>query len=814
LSTSFAGRVPATHSELIGREHDIAEIAALVAAPGRHLVTLTGPGGVGKTRLGIAVATMLENRFTDGVRFLDLTAITDPEQVIPAVLNMLGLREEAVPSAQLARALERRSLLLILDNFEQVLEAGPDLNHALAHAQAVRTIVTSRAPLNVSGERVYEVAPLAVPSLPSAGFGSSCDLESLASASAVELFAARARAVRPSFALTSATIEPTAQICRLLDGLPLAIELTAARCRVLSPEATLQRLQASMALLRNGPRDAAPRHQSLEQTIAWSYELLRPSEALLLDRLSVFSGSFALDAAESVAADGPIDFQPSAYFSLAAPLGDDRTPLLASEVLPTLEQLVEQSLVQRVESAAESPRFRLFETVRQFAEARLIERGEREQTAMRHALYFRAMTEATWGATGAPLADSGWFMHLAPDRENYRAALDYTQQNDPAEGASFAAGLFWFFYNQLAWKEGARAIERTEGRYAPEQLPFAARCRIECARGSLLALFAETRDDALHRLDTLGASAEPANPQWAIGYAIAVSGIVAERAGDHNRTLDALRNARTVLGNLDSGWTGANLRYHEALAYFGLGAFERARMLATSVLETDPDIAGLNIAYAHHAMGLIAIAERRPATAAHHIAAGLDFMTQCGIEFTWTDEVDAIAAIAAQTGDLPLAATVFGIADRLHQQAGSPVSLPERTIYAAQRDATLRLLGADDFQRYRDEGTALSREAAFMQMHAALSRAQQAGDRIVTFEQQDDRYGLTPNERATMRLIALGHTDREIAAMLDISHATARARVRSILQKLDVPSRSAATTVVLREGLITVTETDQGPPVP
>ena len=389
--------------------------------------------------------------------------LTDASQVVPAIISALGLTEGEGAAGQLARFLADRSLLLVVDNFEQVLDAGPVLNACLAGAPGVRTIVTSQAPLRVWGEQEYAVEPLAVPPPVFAQHTNALDLDTFAAIPSVQLFVSRARVVRPGFQLSAANLPAVAAICRYLDGLPLALELAAARSNVLSPEALLNRLTASLQLLSGGPRDAPDRHQALRAAIEWSYSLLTPQEALLLDRLSVFTGSFSLAAAEAIAGNGEIVFAPSMYHDSSHGLPDDDALLDWTEVLELLDGLVDHSLVQRVETSEREPRFRLFQTIRQLAGAKLAERGDTERTRRRHAAWYRARAEQSWMPNGVPMLESLWLDDIEIDYDNVRAALDFMSEVDPATASTFAASLVWFYYIRGRRMEGLRTMQHVAG---------------------------------------------------------------------------------------------------------------------------------------------------------------------------------------------------------------------------------------------------------------------------------------------------------------------------------------------------------------
>src|SRR5690348_458475 len=374
--------LPAQPTELVGRDRDLAAIRTLLLGEHARLVTLTGPGGIGKTCLGLHAAGEAVAAFHDGVTFVDLSPITDPELVAPAVAQTLGLREMGgrSPADGLKTHLARRHALLLLDNFEQVVGAAPLVAELLAACPDLAVMVTSREALRVQGEREYPVGPLA---LPRANGGvekqqSAADAATIAQAPAVALFIQRARAVKPDFALTNASAAAVVEICARLDGLPLAIELAAARVKLLSPQALAARLVRRLDLLTGGARDLPTRHRTLRGTVTWSYDLLPPSERALFRRLAVFAGGWTLEAAEAVCSS-----------TEATGNGEGGS----TSVLDGLGSLVDKSLVRQQEGPDGEPRFMMLETIREFAAEQLSAAGEAEQPRSGHAGYFLALAE-------------------------------------------------------------------------------------------------------------------------------------------------------------------------------------------------------------------------------------------------------------------------------------------------------------------------------------------------------------------------------------------------------------------------------------
>lgn len=363
-----AANLPIHLTRLLGRERESASAAELLRRSHVRLVTLTGPGGTGKTRLALQVAADLLDAFPDGVWFVDLAPIRDPELVPDTIAQVLGLKEEQQGSIMevLSTYLGYKQLLLVLDNFEQVVDGAVHVGKLLSMTPHTKVLATSRVALHLGGEHEFSVPPLALPDLRKAA-----DLAALTQYAAVALFIERAQAVKPDFEVTDATAPVIAEICVRLDGLPLAIELAAARVKLFPPEALLQRLGDRLKLLTGGARDLPARQQTLRNTIDWSYTLLSPEEQLLFARLAVFAGSWTLEAAEVVCQ------------------GHGAAQI---DVLDALQGLADKSLVRRVEptlgDAGPEPRFMMLETIREYARERLSSGGEAEDVQRRHATHY------------------------------------------------------------------------------------------------------------------------------------------------------------------------------------------------------------------------------------------------------------------------------------------------------------------------------------------------------------------------------------------------------------------------------------------
>ncbi|HEX2025524.1 MAG TPA: AAA family ATPase, partial [Actinomycetota bacterium] len=447
--------LPPERTSFIGRDRELAEVGQLLDRA--RLVTLTGPGGTGKTRLALGVAARLLDRFPDGVFVVDLSAVTDPAVVPSAIATVLGVREDPAQDrvSTLADHLRHRELLLVLDNMEQVAEAAETVDRLLDAAPGLRILATSRVPLRLSDEHEFRVDPLPLPR----GDGAQ-ELEAVGSCESVMLFLERAAAVRRGFQLTEDNAGPVAAIVERVDGLPLAIELAASRVRALSPDVLLERLDQRLPLLRGGARDLPARQQTLRDTIRWSHDLLEPAEQRLFARLATFSGGFDLESAEAVCGPG-----------------------LDLDVLDGTESLVDHSLLRARDGRRGGVRFRMLETIREFAAERLAESGDAGEVRRRHAEHFLALAEA---AEPRLLIDRAWLDRLEEEHDNLRAALRWSIESGEAEPGLRIAGALWRFWQVRSHlREGIQWTERLLALPAAAQRT-AARARALGAQGSLI----------------------------------------------------------------------------------------------------------------------------------------------------------------------------------------------------------------------------------------------------------------------------------------------------------------------------------------
>ena len=649
-----AGVLPTPPTPLVDREREVDAASELLLGGGARLVTLTGPGGIGKSRLALAVAARVGPRFADGARFVDLAPIRAPDLVAATIAGALGLRESgAQPSLDdVAAYLRGKRLLLVLDNFEQVAEAAPVVAALLAAAPGGQALVTSRATLRLSGEHEIIVPPLSLPDLPEAGAGRGAEaLDIVGRSAAVRLFVERARAANPDFALSEENAPAVAEICRRLDGLPLAIELAAARVRLLPPQALLARLGSRLGALTGGARDLPARQRTLRNAIAWSYDLLDEGDRALFVRLGVFAGGFDLQAADAV----------------RGPDGDADGVEGAPDIVDALGALVDQSLVRQEERHGE-PRFAMLETIREYALERLREGAGWREAHDQHAAYYLALAEAAEPALRGP-AQLDWLERLEAEHDNLRDALSRFLEQDRIEEAvrlAWGLWLFWWFHGHVA--EGGRWMDEILARGGA--LPPYPRARALSGAG----VMAFARGDYARAEDLLDQSLRlfrEVGDKPGIAGALIIPGQTATFRGEYARAEALLGESLTLYRELGDDWDVAILLNWLGMIPLAQGDYGRAAGLFEEGLGVARRVGDrLPIRVSLHNLALARQAQGDLTGAADLLEEGAALSDEAGDDASVAYFLEGLAGLAAQQGDPGRAARLFGAAEALLDAAG------------------------------------------------------------------------------------------------------------------------------------------------
>ncbi len=819
----LASELPTPGASLVGRDTEVARLITLLEDPAIGLVTLTGPGGIGKTRLAVAAAEAIQGRFADGARFIDLSGVTRAADAIPAIAQVLGLRETAGQDqvSQIATFLRAKDLLLILDNVEQIIDAAPEIARMARQSPGTTLLITSRAPLRVRGER-----EMSVPPLPLANRGATPD-ELLAS-DAGRLFVERVTARDPSFVVDGQNAPLIAEICARLDGLPLAIELAAARAKLLPPRQLRDRLERTLTLLTRGDRDAPPRHLTMRDAVAWSYDLLAPEEQRLFRRLAIFAGGFTLDAAEHVGGDGfasggkgergegrttnnplrptspPLPRRPE---GAPPPVRSD-----SPSVLDRLEALLDQSMVVReVGSDGQTPpsgrgglggesRFRMLETIREFGLERL--QADEEEGAARsaHASYFLALAHAlrpltTSNATRSPID------RLAVDDANLSNTLVWLDEHGPA--ADFVALIvacwsYWYAVGRL--REGEQWLERALARREAASPPDRARLTIDA--GELLMLKGESaRADATFAegLALLRAVDDPFDLAMGLissGASLNYGGHHAEADAHFEEALslaDAIDDA--VLRAAVAGGALSNL----SVSARGQGDLDRAAANSEDALRRyfGQD---LDLAETRTLMDLAGIANDQGdlRLVVERYQACLERTGERGDMRLIADALTGIAGAASAWGQRRAAVLIFAAAAAVRGREGIAMRLPGDVAAVDRHVGELReALGDEKFAAAWDEGAALSLPGAL-----AVAATVASLPSSPTPVPSGAPFLFTRREQEVLRLLAMGQTDRDIAEALFIGPRTVSWHVSAILGKLGVATRREAAIRAQADGLL------------
>jgi predicted ATPase/DNA-binding CsgD family transcriptional regulator len=765
----IAGNLPAPLTSLIGREQEIAAACAALQREDVRLITLTGPGGVGKTQLALAIAREVSDNFADGAVFVPLAPIRDPAHVSSAIAHEFEVRH-ADPQQLLdglRLALRARDLLLVLDNFEHVTEAASLLTDLLTACPRLKILVTSRELLHLTGEHAVEVPPLELPDSTQL-----LALEELASCDAIRLFVTRAQETKPDFALTDANANAVADICRSLDGLPLALELAAARTRVLAPAALLAQLSNRLQLLTGGHRDAPERLQTMRHAIAWSYDLLAPAEQRLFGRLSVFVGGFTLEGAEAVGAE--------------------------TSVLDLFTSLVDKSLVRQLGQPDGETRFSMLEAVREFGLEQLAASGEEEATRDAHAASFVALAEAAMPHYGGDRWLE-WMDKVEADLPNCHAALEWADARGDVETVARLAGALWrpefargYPGDGGRWLERALAMRDSVSPAALTEVLGGAACYYaflvdDSARAQALST------ELIALGDELGDASAACDRHTFLG-------MLALRRSDYGEASAHYREALALaaLGR-DPAARRADAIFNLARLSFHQGDLEAAAMGFADALARNRELGfawGMKEALSQ--LGQVQLAQGNTKDAAAKMAEALELTWDLRETWGLAANFEDLVVVAAAIGQVQEAATLTGAVDALRLRFGLN---PELSCSADATQATLdarRAIGDEAFDAAHVAGEKMSLEEATRVAYAVAEMAQTGSLPQANATGHD----LTSRELEVLRLLVEGLSDKEIADALGITRRTASKHVETIRGKFGVSTRTAAATYPTRQGMI------------
>ena len=673
--------LPRRRTSFVGRARAMGDIERLLGET--RLLTLTGPGGTGKTRLASEAASRQLDRFPDGVYFVDLSPLTDPTLVISAIAGVLKVRE--APGRDLATSLRRHladlDVLLVLDNLEHLVDGSSAVGDLLDEAPGLTVLATSRIRLRLSGEHEYQVAPLELPAQEQRG-----DAAQLVSSESVRLFVDRAKSVRPDFTLTDANASAVAEIVERLDGLPLALELAASRLRVLDPTTLAERLKDRLSMLRGGARDLPERHRTLEGAIRWSHEMLEPDERRLFARLSVFAGGWTLDAAEAVCG------------------GDDL------DVLEGLGALVDGSLVRRRELADGSLRFLMLETIRQFSRERLEEAGEVRELRERHGRHYESLAERVSVALEGPRGN--WLELLDAEQENLRAALSWFHERSDYEALQAIAGSlghYWMDRGLLSemrtWLE--RSLESgAKGSY--HALVLTRLSGVNYVQGRYED--ARTRaEDSLAEARSMGDLASVQRAMAHLANALEAEGFVEESWNLEQEGAEIARQLKDehprmlLVALINLGYSAIVREMLEDAVRYSEEAVALARELDESV---DGAAARCNLALALIELGRI---EDAADVGAQALAGAVD----ASDPMLAADCLEVMAGIETRRGNHGFAARLLGASEALRELTGFELEPLERGLHDRTWELLRHALSDSELKAALTEGADMDLRAAF-----------------------------------------------------------------------------------------------------
>ncbi len=759
--------LPVQLTSFVGREPEMAELADLLRQA--RLVTIAGAAGLGKTRLAAEVATRTQAEHPEGTWFVSLAALVDPAVVAREVGTALGVREQFGGSALdlLAAHVASQRVLLVLDNCEHLLDACARLAEALLlRCPGLRVLTTSHEPLRVPGERVWRIRPLGLP----AAVDVPDSFGELARAEAVRLFQARAALVQPQFTVSSRNVMVVASVCRRLDGIPLAIELAAARTEMMSVDDILGRLEDRFRLLTGGSRTAMPRHQTLRAALDWGHHLLNEQERKLFRRLSVFPGSFELAAAETVCA------------------GPD-TP--APEVMGLLHRLVEKSLVVPEAAPGGQTRYRMLETIRQYAAVRLLEAAEGDALRRCHADHFLALAEHAAAFERRP-GQADWLQRLEADHDDLRAALQWSRAHDRGRWVRLALALPWFW---LVRGHLSEARDWLQGVLAVPSLTRAERARALFWL-SRTALWQGEYEVARQLGEESLAVARELGDEVLVGWTLSVLGSVHTYLGD-DEVGQACLEEMLALARTSEQRVDALISLGELLLLRGDLAAARRHLELGLAAATEPDARWI-VATGALFLAIVDYYERDYRSARSRVRDALDVFRQVGNYYALSGALQMAAALALAAGDPARTLRLAAAAEALRDAIRAPL--------ARRWHAVVRSLVVEPAQ------AALSPELA----EVAWAEGQRLGvDQAVAYALAEPGLGpaegggaesmpgtapLSRREREVALLVARGLTNRQVARQLVIAERTVEGHLERIRGKLDVHSRTQIAVWVVEHG--------------
>jgi predicted ATPase/DNA-binding CsgD family transcriptional regulator len=757
--------LPLQLSSFVGREKELAEVKRLLEDA--RLLTLTGSGGCGKTRLALAVAGELVEGFEDGVWLAELAPLSDPSLVPQAVASTLSVREQQgrSPTETLSDYLGSKRVLLVLDNCEHLIESCAGLAETLLRScPELRVLATSREALGIVSEVAWPVPSLSLPDLRRLP-----DIESLPRYESARLFVERAAAVKPSFTITEQNVAAVAQVCYRLDGIPLALELAAARAKVLPVEQIADRLDDCFRLLAAGGRTAMPRHKTLHATMAWSHELLSGGERVLFRRLAVFAGGFSLEAAELVCAGGDLE---------------------RAEVLGLLSHLVDKSLVVAREEGGEA-RYRLLETVQQYGREKLENAGEVGQVRERHAGYYLALAEEAEPELKRE-QQVAWLERLERERDNLRLAMRWLLgRGEPEEAARLGWALWLFWGIRAHFAEGRRWMEQA---LSGSAMTASARAKALFVAGMMANHQGDHRAAEPLIKESLGLF-RGLGDRLGTAYALSNAGFAAIGQGRHERAIALIEESVDLFLEVEEKW-GASIQFcFLAVAWRDRGDHARAKQLAERGLALSREVGERqSISSALYILATLTQAERDPEHARDLFEEGLTVSAELGNEADVAHCLEGLASIAGAEGRIVCAARLWGAEEALLGKIEAAVYtyVPDHSLHQSRVAAARARLGEEAFEAAWAEGRAMNPEQA----------VEYALEQDATPEPEPDLAGLSAREVEVLSLVAAGLTNAEVAGKLFISPRTVNWHLGSIYRKLGLSSRAEATRFAVEHGLL------------